>query len=321
MDMLFQLMDTQEAANIRSVLELEDRYDQLLQLVGEGDKTGDETVSPLKIKKAATKVLDSFEIVYRELQTRFSETSLEQQGFPPGLLRGVHIHGPKPTTLLHRAHAYLQLEEYENARRDAGEVIKIYEDPSCVKDDTIVGICGHAFCVKGLASKELGHLMEAFDSLYRACGVLRRVPREDDGAGVMVELYRVLGMLNKDKPRPHYTKEEIAEISCTLKIHDYSTKKRKCYQCLDCEADLKGCGRCKVAWYCGISCQRTDWKRHKTECHQLKMESMVTKIIRLQDVQKEAILKEIESDGYSILLHANGHGVGLLLHDKDRNTF
>eukprot|EP00172_Hildenbrandia_rubra_P002722 Plantae.Rhodophyta-Hildenbrandia_rubra.ctg3797.p1 GENE.Plantae.Rhodophyta-Hildenbrandia_rubra.ctg3797~~Plantae.Rhodophyta-Hildenbrandia_rubra.ctg3797.p1 ORF type:complete len:332 (-),score=38.95 Plantae.Rhodophyta-Hildenbrandia_rubra.ctg3797:397-1392(-) len=314
MNSLLQLLQAQDVPNIRSVEELEDRYHRLLRLVG------DETAPPLTLRKAATKVIDSFEIVCRELQTLFSKNSLGQQSFTSGFLRNVRMYGPKPTALVHRAHAYLQLQEYEKARRNAEEAIRIYEDPSCVKDNTIFKIYGHAFCVKGLACRGLGHLMEAFDGLYQACAILRRVPVEGNGTGVLFELYRVLGMLSKDKPRHHYTQEEITEISCTLKIHDYSTKKRKCYQCSDCEADLKGCGRCKVAWYCGISCQRTDWKLHKTECHRLKMESMVTKIVRLQDVQKEPILKDIESDGYSILLHANGHGIGLLLRDKDTGT-
>lgn len=30
--------------------------------------------------------------------------------------------------------------------------------------------------------------------------------------------------------------------------------------------DLKVCGKCKSAWYCSAECQKSDWKKHKTDC-------------------------------------------------------
>ncbi|KAK2022438.1 hypothetical protein LX32DRAFT_602774 [Colletotrichum zoysiae] len=43
-----------------------------------------------------------------------------------------------------------------------------------------------------------------------------------------------------------------------------------CFHCGKVRTDLgkalKNCGRCKKAWYCGVDCQRANWKLHKPEC-------------------------------------------------------
>ncbi|KAJ8309710.1 hypothetical protein KUTeg_011575 [Tegillarca granosa] len=38
------------------------------------------------------------------------------------------------------------------------------------------------------------------------------------------------------------------------------------YSCLKKGVDLKVCGKCKSAWYCSSECQKSDWKKHKTDC-------------------------------------------------------
>jgi len=34
--------------------------------------------------------------------------------------------------------------------------------------------------------------------------------------------------------------------------------------------EFKHCGACQEAWYCGSSCQKEDWKKHKPECRAVK---------------------------------------------------
>jgi len=38
------------------------------------------------------------------------------------------------------------------------------------------------------------------------------------------------------------------------------------------EAPLQSCSACKAVYYCGIKCQRKDWKKHREECKRLKAE-------------------------------------------------
>ena len=39
-----------------------------------------------------------------------------------------------------------------------------------------------------------------------------------------------------------------------------------CYYCEETTQDLKKCAKCRRVVYCGIECQRIDWKRHKGDC-------------------------------------------------------
>ncbi|KAL0230341.1 hypothetical protein PCE1_003902 [Barthelona sp. PCE] len=43
-------------------------------------------------------------------------------------------------------------------------------------------------------------------------------------------------------------------------------------KCAVCSEDAPyRCQKCKQIWYCGVDCQRSDWKRHKKECRRLRI--------------------------------------------------
>ncbi|CAG5135865.1 unnamed protein product [Candidula unifasciata] len=43
-------------------------------------------------------------------------------------------------------------------------------------------------------------------------------------------------------------------------------RQERCNFCLVSADNMKKCGSCKKIWYCGVSCQKEDWKIHKVEC-------------------------------------------------------
>ena len=47
--------------------------------------------------------------------------------------------------------------------------------------------------------------------------------------------------------------------------HKYGMDKRKCDKCKKVKAK-SCCSKCKSAYYCGVECQRSDWKEHKVVC-------------------------------------------------------
>lgn len=40
---------------------------------------------------------------------------------------------------------------------------------------------------------------------------------------------------------------------------------RKCYYCHKPNA-MSRCSRCRLTYYCGVACQKADWKEHKKHC-------------------------------------------------------
>jgi len=47
-------------------------------------------------------------------------------------------------------------------------------------------------------------------------------------------------------------------------------KQDRCNFCLKRSDNLKKCGVCTQVWYCGVPCQKKDWKLHKVECKVMK---------------------------------------------------
>ena len=47
-------------------------------------------------------------------------------------------------------------------------------------------------------------------------------------------------------------------------------RRRACEGCEKNGVELKSCGECHAAWYCGRRCQRASWKAHKEVCGNLK---------------------------------------------------
>lgn len=45
--------------------------------------------------------------------------------------------------------------------------------------------------------------------------------------------------------------------------------KRECQICKK-RVKLSSCAACRCVYYCSVKCQKTDWKKHKKECEELK---------------------------------------------------
>lgn len=63
-------------------------------------------------------------------------------------------------------------------------------------------------------------------------------------------------------------------LHCSLQCRKITRKKYRrqsnsvmlCDTCGKEFKKLKSCGRCKLVYYCSVSCQRADWPDHKTQC-------------------------------------------------------
>ncbi|GAV76218.1 SET domain-containing protein/zf-MYND domain-containing protein [Cephalotus follicularis] len=77
--------------------------------------------------------------------------------------------------------------------------------------------------------------------------------------------------------------------------------------------NLKKCSACQVAWYCGSSCQKLDWKLHRLECQLLcrldeERRKFVTPSIRLmvklyirRKLQNEKVIPTTATDNHSLV--------------------
>ncbi|CAA0364667.1 unnamed protein product [Arabidopsis thaliana] len=77
--------------------------------------------------------------------------------------------------------------------------------------------------------------------------------------------------------------------------------------------NLKKCSACQVVWYCGSSCQKSEWKLHRHECKALtrlekEKRKFVTPTIRLmvrlyikRNLQNEKVLPITTTDNYSLV--------------------
>ncbi|XP_078261926.1 N-lysine methyltransferase SMYD2-like isoform X2 [Rhinoraja longicauda] len=60
-------------------------------------------------------------------------------------------------------------------------------------------------------------------------------------------------------------------FTCPAYTHVLTINERgnQCELCFTRKEDLAKCGRCKLAFYCNVTCQKTDWPMHKLECSSL----------------------------------------------------
>ncbi|KAL3504091.1 hypothetical protein ACH5RR_033932 [Cinchona calisaya] len=86
----------------------------------------------------------------------------------------------------------------------------------------------------------------------------------------------------------------------------------KCEWCFT-SSNIKKCSACQVVWYCGSSCQKTDWKLHRRECQVLskvdkgRIKSL-TPSIRLmvklyirRKLQSEKVVPTTSTDNYDLV--------------------
>eukprot|EP00088_Acartia_fossae_P054744 TRINITY_DN6315_c0_g1_i11.p1 TRINITY_DN6315_c0_g1~~TRINITY_DN6315_c0_g1_i11.p1 ORF type:complete len:388 (-),score=89.16 TRINITY_DN6315_c0_g1_i11:313-1476(-) len=84
--------------------------------------------------------------------------------------------------------------------------------------------------------------------------------------------------MNNVQGTPHFNLIEEAAHDRDLKFLNCLIKSPRaieakscglCFSCVDPTAD-KRCGRCRIAWYCSLQCQRQDWTKHKAVCKLVK---------------------------------------------------
>ncbi|KAL7176463.1 hypothetical protein ACSBR2_029906 [Camellia fascicularis] len=86
----------------------------------------------------------------------------------------------------------------------------------------------------------------------------------------------------------------------------------RCDWCLT-TSNLKRCSSCQVVWYCGSTCQKSDWKLHRLECSALSKldkdrQKSLTSSIRLmvklylrRKLQSEKIIPTTATDNYNLV--------------------
>ncbi|KAF6139503.1 hypothetical protein GIB67_005140 [Kingdonia uniflora] len=91
-----------------------------------------------------------------------------------------------------------------------------------------------------------------------------------------------------------------------------SSPELRCDGCFA-EGNLKKCSACQVSWYCGSSCQKSDWKFHQLECKALARldkgrRKSLTPSIRLMTrlclrrmLQNERVIPTTATDNYNLV--------------------
>ncbi|XP_009121061.1 histone-lysine N-methyltransferase ASHR1 isoform X2 [Brassica rapa] len=130
---------------------------------------------------------------------------------------------------------------------------------------------------------------------------------------------RCLTVLNlPDKGRSLFTSRDFRPGEVILRQEPYvsvpnnNSSESRCDGCFKTDG-LKKCSGCQVVWYCGSSCQKSEWKLHRHECKALcrlekEKRMLVTPTIRLmvklclkRNLQNEKVIPITTTDNYSLV--------------------
>ncbi|RVW17673.1 Histone-lysine N-methyltransferase ASHR1 [Vitis vinifera] len=101
-----------------------------------------------------------------------------------------------------------------------------------------------------------------------------------------------------------------------VSVPNNSAVHSRCEGCFR-SSNLKKCSACHVVWYCGSTCQKSDWKLHRLECNALsrlekERQKSLTPSIRL--MVKLYMRRKLQSEKVNNLLSPGpNHGVFILL--------
>ncbi|KAL4175343.1 hypothetical protein KRP22_000311 [Phytophthora ramorum] len=152
-----------------------------------------------------------------------------------------------------------KLREAETLLRDV-----LQRKPGAGFDEVSVALTQNEL---GSVLRQLGQLDEALELLTQALEVRDRV---DEVAGISIALRD--GNLTRDEIAKVYE----AKGDCAKALEIRELGKRICgneaCEALDYKREdaLHACTRCRCVFYCGKTCQRQDWKRHKSLCRPVK---------------------------------------------------
>lgn len=166
------------------------------------------------------------------------------------------------------ADSYLKLVEQTNEAYQLSQQGKLHEaerlyrdvlskTPDAGFDDVSIALTQHEY---GVILRQMDKLGEALAMLHAALAVRERYDHEVGTTTALSD--------------SNITRDEIAKVYEALGDRDMAVQirepgKRICGNgaCQSLEyTELHGCSRCKCVFYCGKSCQRDDWKRHKSLC-------------------------------------------------------
>lgn len=236
--------------------------------------------TPSGTRVEATKVLKIYEQVSREMdKARFNnimrEEFCENEDSMHQAMSIFDSVGAKPMILTRRSIAMNEMGDYEDAKSGMDVALDIFEKEGKILDKNGLVIKALALDIKGRSCSMMGEYDAGFKCLLEACAIQRRCGDGAVDVQLFADLLEIIGKMNIGKVRPHFKEEARIMICRKLRINEFSKRRWKCFQCSSAGLSLKVCGRCKVAWYCSVDCQRMNWKRsHKIECDQLKMEKM-----------------------------------------------
>ncbi|KAI4367111.1 hypothetical protein MLD38_022882 [Melastoma candidum] len=91
-----------------------------------------------------------------------------------------------------------------------------------------------------------------------------------EGQGLGVSILPGKGRCLFAASRDFYPGEVIMRQDPYVYVPGNSDGESRCDRCL-CSGKLSKCSACQVAWYCGSSCQKSDWNMHRLECKALAM--------------------------------------------------
>ncbi|KAK3230724.1 hypothetical protein Dsin_002605 [Dipteronia sinensis] len=112
--------------------------------------------------------------------------------------------------------------------------------------------------------------------------------------------------------RDFYPGEVIISHEPYVCVPNNSHSESRCDGCFT-SNNIKKCSGCQVAWYCGSTCQKLDWKLHRLECHALSRldkdrRKYVTPSIRLivklylrRKLQSEKVIPTTATDKYDLV--------------------
>ncbi|XP_010538974.1 PREDICTED: histone-lysine N-methyltransferase ASHR1 [Tarenaya hassleriana] len=127
-----------------------------------------------------------------------------------------------------------------------------------------------------------------------------------------------------DKGRCLFTSRDFRPGEVILRQEPYvfvpsnGSKESRCDGCLT-TINLKKCSGCQVVWYCGSSCQKSEWKLHRLECQALSRldkdkRRSVTPTIRLmvklylkRKLQNEQVIPMTITDNYGLVVALVSH--------------
>uniref|UniRef100_A0A5B7AL27 Putative histone-lysine N-methyltransferase ASHR1 isoform X1 n=1 Tax=Davidia involucrata TaxID=16924 RepID=A0A5B7AL27_DAVIN len=97
-----------------------------------------------------------------------------------------------------------------------------------------------------------------------------------------------------------------------VSVPNKSSVDSRCDGCFT-SSNLKKCSACQVVWYCGSTCQKSDWKLHRLECQALlKLDKdrlknltpsirLMVKLYLRRKLQSEKIIPTTATDNYNLV--------------------